>query len=84
MDDSLRGGMGMDKERRQALGIFLAVTALACNYSPLGRQAIRIRSAQADVAASAKAYEGRMLIPGGQAVGVALRTQGVLVVAKGG
>lgn len=84
MDDSLRGGMGMDKERRQALGIFLAVTALACNYSPLVRQAIRIPSAQADVAASAKAYEGRMLIPGGQAVGVALRTQGVLVVAKGG
>jgi len=34
------------------------------------------------VAASAMAHEGRMLIPGGQAVGVALRTQGVLVVAK--
>lgn len=32
---------------------------------------------------SASAHEGRILIPGGQAVGVALKTQGVLVVAGG-
>ena len=72
----------MKTQRRRALGIFLSVTALACNYSPLVRESLRISSAQADVAASAKAHEGRVLIPGGQAVGVALRTQGVLVVAK--
>jgi len=72
----------MRRERRRALGIFLSVTALACNYSPLLREASFVSQARADVAASAKAHEGRVLIPGGQAVGVALKTQGVLVVAK--
>jgi len=72
----------MGRERRLALGIFLAVMALAFNYSPLLQEAALSRAARADVAASAKAHEGRLLIPGGQAVGVALRTQGVLVVAK--
>ena len=72
----------MRRERRRALGIFLAIAALACNYSPLVQNAPLLFAAQEDVAASAKAHEGRVLIPGGQAVGVALRTQGVLVVAK--
>ena len=72
----------MEKERRRALGIFLAVMALACNYSPLLQGAALPAAARADVEASAGAQAGRLLIPGGQAVGVALRTQGVLVVAK--
>jgi hypothetical protein len=32
------GGMSMSKERRRALGIFLSVTVLACNYSPLTQE----------------------------------------------
>ena len=72
----------MGKERRQALCILLSVMALACNYSPLLGEAALPAAAGADVAASAKAQTGRLLIPGGQAVGVALKTQGVLVVAR--
>ena len=72
----------MGQKRRQALGIFLSVMALACNYSPLIGDIMFLQIAHADIAASAKAHEGRLLIPGGQAVGVALRTQGVLVGAK--
>lgn len=72
----------MGKEKRQALGIFLSVMALACNYSPLLRETALPAAARTDVAASTNTQESRLLIPGGQAVGVALRTQGVLVVAK--
>ena len=75
----------MSKERRQALGIFLSVMILACNYSPLTQEILdrSVLPARAE-AASAQAHEGRILIPGGQAVGVALKTRGVLVVGAAG
>ena len=51
-------------------GAFVCVAAaLALCMSPTGDGAVQASSAQADTA--------RRLIPGGQAVGVALKTQGV-------
>jgi len=72
----------MEQKRRRALGFFLAAAALVWSCFPFAEERLYFPAAHADVAASAKAQEGRLLIPGGQAVGVALKTQGVLVVAK--
>ena len=66
----------MSEKGRQCLGIALAAAALALNIWPGARASVQVSSAQAD------AGEVRTLIPGGQAVGVALRTQGVLVVSR--
>ena len=65
----------MERARRTGWIMALAVT-LCC--VPLGG----MNSAKEESAPAAAKAE-RMLIPGGQAVGVALKTQGVLVVAKG-
>ena len=64
------------------LGVALAALALMVNYSPWIQQ--RLLSLPAAQAASAQASRTaeRVLIPGGQAVGVALHTSGVLVVKK--
>lgn len=64
----------MDEKRRHRWGVALAVTALALYAWPGARETVQVSSAQAD--------EARVLIPGGQAVGVALKTQGVLVVSR--
>ena len=66
----------MENNRRHRLGIALAVAALALNPWLGARETVQVSSAQAD------AGETRILIPGGQAVGVALKTQGVLVVSR--
>ena len=64
------------------IGVALAALALAINYSPWIQQ--RLLSLPAAQAASVQTSQmaERLLIPGGQAVGVALHTRGVLVVAK--
>lgn len=64
----------MDEKRRHHCGIALAAAALALFLWPDAQETVQVSSAQAD--------EVRMLIPGGQAVGVALKTQGVLVVSR--
>ncbi len=61
---------------RRCAFIALAGAALALILLPAERGAVQASSTQADTA--------RVLIPGGQAVGVALRTQGVLVVSRSG
>lgn len=66
----------MDEKRRHRLGIALAAAVLALGAWPGARETVQVSSAQAD------AGETRILIPGGQAVGVALKTQGVLVVSR--
>lgn len=63
-------------EKRQRAGIVLAAAALALNCWSGAHQTVQVSSAQAD------AGQTRILIPGGQAVGVALKTQGVLVVSR--
>ena len=67
----------MKKEWRVRAGAVIAALAL-CALPGIHRQ----RQAQATGAMAAATGE-RLLIPGGQAVGVALKTQGVLVVAGG-
>ena len=76
------GGLGMNFRGSRELGVALAALALMVNYSPWIQQ--RLLSLPAAQAASAQASRTaeRVLIPGGQAVGVALHTRGVLVVAK--
>ena len=69
----------MSRKWRVRCGVALAMLAVAANYLPWHR----IMPADAQQAVEASAVKERILIPGGQAVGVALRTQGVLVVAKG-
>ena len=56
----------------------LLLTALALCVGALAQYG------HADSAVETAATAERILIPGGQAIGVALKTQGVLVVAKGG
>ena len=72
----------MDFRGSREIGVTLAALVLAVNYSPWIQQ--RLLSLNAAQAASAQAgqAEERVLIPGGQAVGVALHTRGVLVIAK--
>jgi len=72
------GGMSMTEKGRRTMGIALAVAALCLNDIPMMEGAVRPSFAQTQAAGT----QQRMLIPGGQAVGVALKTQGVLVVAK--
>ena len=66
----------MGEKRRRRIGIALAAIAAALNCWPGAQEAVQVSSAQADTG------EIRVLIPGGQAVGVALKTQGVLVVSR--
>ena len=64
------------------IGVTLAALALVVNYSPwIQQRLLSLPAAQAASAQTDRTAE-RMLIPGGQAVGVALHTQGVLVIAK--
>jgi len=65
-------------EKRKLCGAAFVFWALALAAMPGVRDAVQVSSAQADT------LQGRMLIPGGQAVGVALKTRGVLVVSRGG
>ena len=85
--------MGMNERIRHGAGIALAVTALWLNASllPAERAAFSRTEAETEAAAGAvteaameagAGAQARVLIPGGQVVGVALHTQGVLVVAK--
>ena len=66
----------MTEKNRRRMGIALAAAALCLNYIPVREGAVRPSFAEEKHSAQ------RVLIPGGQAVGVALKTQGVLVVAK--
>jgi len=66
----------MTEKKRRGIGMALAAAALCLNYIPVTEGAVRPSFAETKNAAQ------RLLIPGGQAVGVALKTQGVLVVAK--
>ena len=67
---------------RQRIGAAAALAVFLLNYSPWVRadaQRLLMEGATETAAASVS----RVLIPGGQAVGVALKTEGVLVVARG-
>ena len=64
------------------IGVTLAALALAINYSPWIQQRLLALPAVQAASAQTDRVSERVLIPGGQAVGVALHTQGVLVVAK--
>ena len=73
----------MGKNARQRIGVALAAAALMVNYSPVVRTAgIGRAGEEASAVQTVLPVHERLLIPGGQAVGVALRTQGVLVVAR--
>lgn len=79
----------MKENLRHGLGIALCALVFLANYSPVARAAAQqVMSAQGGAPASVQTVEtaavasARTLIPGGQAVGVALRTRGVMVVAK--
>ena len=63
----------MKRAKRRSFLAF-AAAALLLGLLPGMKPSVQVSSAQADTA--------RMLIPGGQAVGVALKTQGVLVVSR--
>ena len=64
----------MEKSRWCGAFLLAAVSALTLCVCPAGRNAVQASSAQAE--------EARYLIPGGHAVGVALKTQGVLVISR--
>ena len=64
------------------LGVVLAALALTVNYSPWIQQRLLSLPAAQAVSVQTSQTAERVLIPGGQAVGVALHTRGVLVVAK--
>jgi len=64
----------MKKTRRRRVFALAAFAALAFCVMPEGDNAVQTSSARADTA--------RVMIPGGQAVGVALKTQGVLVISR--
>ena len=67
---------------RKRLGAALASAVFLLNYSPWVR-AEALNLFGEDAAQASASVSGRVLIPGGQAVGVALKTEGVLVVARG-
>ena len=67
---------------RKKIGAALSAAVFALNYSPWVQAEARNLSGARAAQASAS-VAGRMLIPGGQVVGVALKTEGVLVVARG-
>ena len=64
----------MEKARRGGAIACMAAAVLALVMGPGAKGSVQVSSAQADTV--------RMLIPGGQVVGVALKTQGVLVVSR--
>lgn len=64
----------MKKARRRSVMALAAAAVLMLGLQPAERQSVQVSSAQADTV--------RVLVPGGQAVGVALKTQGVLVVSR--
>ena len=66
----------MEKSRWCGVFLLAAVSALVLCAAPAGNGAVQASSAHAD--------EARWLIPGGHAVGVALKTQGVLVISRVG
>lgn len=71
------------KERwRRGTGVALAAAALILNYSPWVRALGAAPGQEERAVQTGTQSVGRVLIPGGQAIGVALKTQGVLVVAK--
>ncbi|MGN0996771.1 MAG: SpoIVB peptidase [Candidatus Ventricola sp.] len=72
----------MGKNARQRIGVALAAAALIVNYSPAVRTAGIGHTGDAGAVQTGLPVHERLLIPGGQAVGVALKTQGVLVVAR--
>ena len=65
-------------EKKKWCGAVFVCIAMVSALTPGVKDAVQVSSAQADT------LQGRLLIPGGQAVGVALKTHGVLVVSKGG
>lgn len=64
----------MKQSRRRGMITAAALSALALCMWPGEKKNVQAASAQADTA--------RILIPGGQAVGVAMKTQGVLVISR--
>ena len=64
----------MKKAKRRGAVFFLAAAALCVGICSDPGTSVQVSSAQADMP--------RTLIPGGQAVGVALKTQGVLVISR--
>ncbi len=64
----------MKRAKRHSFLVVAAAAVLAWGALPKGEASVQVSSAQADTV--------RMLIPGGQAVGVALKTQGVLVISR--
>ena len=64
----------MEKTRLRGAIIYAAAVVLSLGMSPETGESVQVSSAHADAA--------RVLIPGGQAVGVALKTQGVLVISR--
>lgn len=66
----------MEKAKQQGVLAIAAAAALAVGMWAAPDRLIQVSSAQADMP--------RVLIPGGQAVGVALKTQGVLVISRAG
>ena len=73
----------MNERFRRGAGIALAAAALLMNAALPSAEGERLPSAEVETAMeTGAAAQERILIPGGQVVGVALHTQGVLVVAK--
>lgn len=72
----------MKKHVRRRTGAWLAGAALLCGVAASVCGGARFLPVQEDAVQAAAPAQERILIPGGQAVGVALKTQGVLVVAK--
>jgi len=66
----------MEKAKLRGMLACMAAMVLAMGIWPEANDSVQVSSARAD--------EPRMLIPGGQAVGVALKTQGVLVISGAG
>jgi len=67
---------------RKRVGAALSAAVFLLNYSPWVRaEAMNLFSE--DAAQTSADVSGRILIPGGEVVGVALKTEGVLVVARG-
>ena len=71
----------MNGNSRQRVGVALAAAGFLLNYSPWVRAEAKAVLGEDARQASAPAVQ-RVLIPGGQAVGVALKTEGVLVVSR--
>ena len=64
----------MVRGKLRGTAVWMAAAVLAIGLWPGTKASVQVSSAQADT--------GRMLFPGGQAVGVALKTQGVLVISR--